>query len=351
MISMNFSRTALGKWLFACVLWTYFACAHAAPSCTFSGLTLNPAAPARIVVAPSVPAGKLIYSTTLRANFSCTGVFTDAVVITPPVLDTDTLHALNGAGVTNVSISDSSQATYSETAGGGGADCGVNATSNRKIYVKGFPCTGIVTLALGLYATGTGAVSGTIPSNMSNVNTPAFAGWLVAVQCLNSTCTSLNTGAPVGSINGPSIPIVTQTTTCTLTSPTNQTVTLPNVSPSAFQAAGSTAGVQRFTISYNCGTSGGAKSLTMNWFFDSINPGSSSTNFILKNTANPTANVAVVIKDSAGNTAVTGRPSMQIASVANGSNTMTYYAMYYAITTPVNPTTVSGMAQYTATYN
>lgn len=333
--------------MFGLFVWAGLACAaEAAVSCTFSGVSFNPPIPARIVVPPSVPGGQVIYSTIASASYSCTGgVSGDGIIFSGPSVDGNT-RAISG--LTNV-VTNHPAASGSIYRQGSGA-CFFGYSSNRAVILwsSAGTCTGSMSVAVRLYANSTGAVSGTVSPTMSTTSFPTYQGWVVAVRCTNgSSCSSFNTASgPAGSISGASVPITTLTSTCVLVTPANQFVNLPNVSQSAFTGVNSVAGSTQLPISYNCDTSGGAMSMTMEWTFQSL--GGSSN--ILKNSG-PAANVGVIIVESSTGAIVqTGFPRKQFATVADGTNTLNYYVKYIQTGSPVGTGSVSATAQFTATY-
>lgn len=348
----------LFEWVIGCLLLACFMPAHATPTCTFGALSMNPPAPSRIEVTSSVPAGKVIYSTTMSSTFSCTGGANgNYIVFTSQVL-AGTTHTVSG--VTNVSVT----STLSTTPPGASygyltgltsvtGSCSLSGyySSNKPMLKFTGPgaCSGTVGLGLTFFATATGAVSGTIPSALAGYysTTP---GWLLALNCTDSTCNVVQFGS-AGTANGPSIPIQSTASTCTLATPANMVVTLPTISQTSFTGIGSTSGATKgLTIQYNCSNAGGPMALSMAWTFASPGQTPSSYATVVNNSGTATG-VGVQIVDAAGNPIVSGAQSQQIASVANGTNTIAYTVRYSQTAATVGPGTVSATAQFTAVYN
>lgn len=345
------------RWALAFALCTTFAPSHAANSCSGVGsLVPSPAFPARIVVTPSVAAGKIIYSTTVAGGVTCTGTPNTYVAFSSAA-------GLGGprvvSGVTNVSVTSSLSSipqgpgySSARVTSGPCVVSGYSSPTNSPIikWTGNGTCNINFTVGISFFATNTGAVSGTIPAALST----GFTGssWVYYHTCDNdSTCsspssvTALNTSAQ-------SIPIQALTSTCTLSTPANQFVSLPNVSTSAFQGVGTTVGSTQIAITYNCDNSGGPMSLSMAWTYAPMYRSGTPEGYYgwFSNTGTA-AGVAVQIVDSSGRIVNSGPQSQQIASVANGSNTIIYRAMYYQYASTITSGTVNAVAQYTATYN
>lgn len=344
----------LVEWVIGCLLLACFTSANAAPTCTFSTLSMNPPAPSRIVVTSSVPGGKVLYSTTMSSTFSCTGgVSGNYVVFSSQVPGGNTWPV---GGVTNVSMTSTLSTTppgasYGYLSGLSGP-CSLAGyyTSNKPFIQFTGPgtCTGTVGLGLTFFATATGTVIGTIPSAL--VGRYVTPGWLLALACTTSTCDVVSSGGALGAINGPSIPIQALSSTCSLLTPANMTVTLPTVSQSSFKGIGSTSGTTNgLSIQYNCSNAGGPMALSMAWTFAS--PGQTPSLFSVLNNTGTATGVGVQIVDASGNPIVSGAQSQQIASVVNGVNAMAYTVRYYQTTASVGPGTVNATAQFTAVYN
>lgn len=326
--------------------------AQAAPTCTFSSFSMSPTAPSRIVVTASVPAGKIIFSTVISANFSCSGgVDGDVFLLTSQSIGNEYVVS----GVTNVSVTSNVTqsppgATYGFTSGVTGpcSQTGTRPASRPIMIFNGSgTCSGRVSLGLTFFATSTGAVSGTIPAALSGAMASVGDGWLLAVTCSGPKC-AFQSGL-LGSINGPSIPITTLSSTCTLATPADQTVVLPTVGRSAFKGVGSTAAGTPLTIRYTCSTGGGAMSLSMAWMFDVDSQDATGVS-VISNTGTATG-VGVQIVDSANRAIISGAQTRQINSVSSGSNTISYRVRYYQTAATVTAGTVNAVAYYTATYN
>jgi len=327
--------------------------AQAVPKCTVNSSSLNPSAPARIVVTSTVPANKVIYEGAVTANVTCTvGVTGDAVSMQARTTSIAPSNLTSGA--TNVSVSSTIFNTAPGPSAGYGnivsGPCTVGGSGGGPyiIWKSSGTCTAQLTTAFSLYATATGPVRGTIPAAMTTDDIWGVAGWAVLVQCSDAACSNLIAPGLVG-INGTSIPIQTLSSTCTLTSTPDQTVALPQVSTASFKGVGSTAGSTNLSIVYNCNNSGGAMSLSMAWSFLGVTGPTAPGYSLLANTGTATG-LAVQIVDSSGAPITTGAPKIDIASVANGVNSLRYTVRYYQNATPVTAGSVAATATYTATY-
>ncbi|MGP2446641.1 fimbrial protein [Pantoea ananatis] len=138
-------------------------------------------------------------------------------------------------------------------------------------------------------------------------------------------------------------------TACTVDAASaNQTVNLGNISSSSFGSAGSTAAATRFTIDLT-GCPAAAKSASVR-FDGTVAKGNSS---ILSLSSGQTAtNLGVGIYQQDSSTLIPiGSSTPSIPLTSSGTNSLTYIAKYYAISTPVAAGTANATATFTIAYN
>ena len=206
-------------------------------------------------------------------------------------------------------------------------------------------------LSIGLVITATAAVvSGSLPSPQSP-GLPLISG---AAMLPSSACgwgwgsENIVSGAPVllcdtYSISGFSgLNIVSNT--CTVSTPA-VAVGLPNVSKTSLAAAGSTAGITPFTLSFSgCSTSASGFTGTQTWAFT---PGPASN--VISNTGTAT-NVYAQILDSSMAPITNGGTTSFSVPAAGGAVSQQFYARYYSSGT-AGAGTLNSTATFTMTYN
>lgn len=138
-------------------------------------------------------------------------------------------------------------------------------------------------------------------------------------------------------------------TACTVdTASANQTVKLGTVAVSSFAAAGATAAPTRFSINLtNCP----ATAKTANIRFDG--PVASGNSSILSLSSGQTAgNLGVGLYQQDSTTLIPiGSSTPSVTLTTTGTNTLTFIAKYYAISTPVGVGTANATATFTVSYN
>lgn len=138
-------------------------------------------------------------------------------------------------------------------------------------------------------------------------------------------------------------------TACTVdTASANQTVNLGTVAASSFTAAGSTAAAARFSINLtNCP----AAAKTASVRFDGLTA-SGNSSILSLNTGQTAKNLGVGLyqQDSSALIPI-GSSTPSVTLTTTGTNTLTFIAKYYAISTPVGVGTANATAAFTVTYN
>ena len=220
-------------------------------------------------------------------------------------------------------------------------------------YKSGNPAN--FTFAIGLVIQATAAtVTGTMPSP----STPGLALVSGSPQLNYNVCgtgwvTENNTPLrPAGQQNwictgysssGATTPVVTANT-CTVSTP-SVAVGLPNVSKTSLAAAGSTAGITPFTLSFSgCSTSAGGFTGTQTWAFT---PGPASN--VISNTGTAT-NVYAQILDSSMTPITNGGTTSFSVPAAGGGVSKQFYARYYSSGT-AGAGTLNSTATFSMTYN
>ncbi|WP_159282949.1 fimbrial protein [Rahnella variigena] len=128
----------------------------------------------------------------------------------------------------------------------------------------------------------------------------------------------------------------------------NQTVNLGTVSTSAFGASGSTASPTHFSIVLNdCP----ANVTTAHVRFDG--PASSANHQILALNSGQTAtNVGIALYEADSTTFIpVGTPSAQVNLTDEGTNTLNYFAKYYATADKVTAGSANSTTSFTIVYN
>ncbi len=139
---------------------------------------------------------------------------------------------------------------------------------------------------------------------------------------------------------------------CTVTT-SSLAVTLPNVSPGAFQGIGSTAGTQAISIGLNCQASNARVFMTLT---DNTTPTNTSSTLSLK--AGSTAqgvglqilNAGGPVKFGPDSPAAGSTNQWFVGTATGGAMSVPLGVRYIQTATPVRPGTVNGIATFTMSY-
>jgi hypothetical protein len=352
---------------------------NATPTCTMTDLTFQPGVPSQLVLPYTTNFYSFLFSTIGTSNFQCTGGVSG-----------DTFYFTNGGGKTAATVQlpgttgynyfVQSGSSLSPKAGPGygyvsmqsGQSCIIsNYDSNNNpilIFTNSGNCVGSVSLGYSFYAsnlafTNNNATTAILTSNYSIDFGGSNTGWMHLIFCGNTaqsvTCAPNITA--LKSAAGQDV-TVTRLTTAPCAPSGAQTVVLPNVSTTAFNGLGSTAGATYFSITYNCPTiptnNGSSTTMSLNWLFKTLSYGSDTTpnNFslIADSTvpAGQTGNTGVQIQMTTmdGTAITTGMTVYPTPVTSVGTYTYNFIARYVQSSSQVNAGPVGGLATYNATY-
>ena len=265
---------------------------------------------------------------------------------------------------------------------GGGTGCGVNSTSfmsydyYQASYLNIWPryysnsptvftnCTVSLSYTMAFYANGSLSNSngkGTFSTSLFNGNSivsSAYAGdvgW-GRLQSSWQGQSSINTYSYQFSGAGFNVSLGSCTPAVSVSGSANATVTLPSVFSNKLNGAGQTTGTTPFTISLgSCYNTGSNYSATAYWTYTSFN---SSYPNVIANTAStsPATAVGVQISETTSGSPVlannaTGATTWNINSSTNSAPGQTFNAYYYSTGTTNLTGNVTGVANYTMSYN
>jgi len=145
---------------------------------------------------------------------------------------------------------------------------------------------------------------------------------------------------------------------CKVTTP-DIAVTLPTVSTTALAGTGATAGATAFTIRLDCASNAAGRTLAIQ--FDTSTPYAGANGVIVPTVPTagtrgagvvpPTGNVGVQLVNANANfSPVTFGTAAVVGTTPEGAYSLTYYARYYAMATPVTPGKLTATATFTISY-
>jgi major type 1 subunit fimbrin (pilin) len=217
-------------------------------------------------------------------------------------------------------------------------------------YVVGF-----YTNASFSQSTATGAFT-TASFNPINTTTSSYAGDIGWGRVITSYQNGNNYYSYQFTGPGFSSSLESCTPSVSLSGSNNAIVNLPTVGGSALNGAGATAGATKFTISLNsCINTGSNYSATAYWTYTAFN-----SNFpnVIVNSASSNAATGVgiqILETTSGNPVLAnnalGATTWTVNSSSNSAPAQTFNAMYYSTGTTNLAGTVTGVANYTMSYN
>ena len=204
-------------------------------------------------------------------------------------------------------------------------------------------------------STATGAMT-TALFNVVNMSTSNYAGDIGWGRVQTTTQNSANAYSYQFTGSGFNVSVESCTPSVSISGSNNATVTLPTVSSNQLNGAGMTAGATPFTISLSgCVNTGSNYSATAYWSYTAF---SSSYPNVMTNSAssNPASGVGVQIAETTSGTPVLANNALGATTwtISNSSHTapaQTFNAYYYSTGTTNLTGNVTGVANYTMSYN
>jgi major type 1 subunit fimbrin (pilin) len=219
-------------------------------------------------------------------------------------------------------------------------------------YVMGF-----YTNASFSQSTASGSMS-TALFNVINSNLQSSAGDIGWGRVATTTQSGSSSNTYSYQLAGPGFAVSLESCTpsVSLSGSNNATVTLPTVSSNQLNGAGTTAGATPFTLSLNsCINTGSNYSATAYWTYTAFN-----SNFpnVIVNSASSNAATGVgiqILETTSGNPVLAsgalGATTWTVNSSSNSAPAQTFNAYYYSTGTTNLAGTVTGVANYTMSYN